>query len=121
MGVAPELWVKAEIVRGESAEVCLLLKRLETVPVVSACGSKGIVGLERRVSYPYLRGTIGSTFIARRAGMEQAASATSVSSSATPVNVSGSVALTPKSSERIHRVQFPVRLRPALYQRASGR
>jgi Tol biopolymer transport system component len=47
------------------------------------------------VSHSYRRAIIGSTFVARRAGIQQAASATSVSNNATAMNVSGSVALTP--------------------------
>ena len=39
--------------------------------------------------------TSGSTFVARRAGIQQASSATKVSSSVITMNVSGSVGLTP--------------------------
>jgi len=38
------------------------------VPVVSNCVSKGFVGLRRWVNYSYLKATMGSTHIARRAG-----------------------------------------------------
>jgi hypothetical protein len=39
--------------------------------------------------------TIGSTFAARRAGIQQASSATTINNIAIEMNVSGSVALTP--------------------------
>ena len=42
--------------------------RPETVLVVSACVWKGIVGLKRWVNYSYLKATIGSIFVALRAG-----------------------------------------------------
>jgi hypothetical protein len=45
------------------------LERSVIVPVVSRCVSKGIVGLERWVNHSYLKATIGSTRVARRAGM----------------------------------------------------
>ena len=44
MGVAPELWIKAEIVREGSGKCDGYQNRLVTVPVVTACVSKGIVG-----------------------------------------------------------------------------
>jgi hypothetical protein len=44
--------------------------------------------------YSYLNATIGSTLIARRAGIKQATSATPVNNNATPKSVSGSLALT---------------------------
>src|SRR5262249_16137290 len=47
---------------------------------------------------------IGSTFVARRAGIQHASRATNVSSNAIVVNVSGSVALTPNSRVFIIRV-----------------
>jgi hypothetical protein len=46
---------------------------------------------------------IGSTFVALRAGIEQASSATKLSNSVIAANVSGSVALTPKSNPFIIR------------------
>lgn len=48
-----------------------------------------------RMRYSYLSATIGSIFVARRAGTRQAASATPTSSSTTSANTSGSVKLTP--------------------------
>jgi hypothetical protein len=39
------------------------------VPVFSGRGTKGIVGLKRWMNYSYLRATMGSTRMARRAGM----------------------------------------------------
>src|SRR5262249_54131407 len=54
--------------------------------------------------YSHLNATIGSTFAARRAGIQQATSATTLSKSAITTNVSGSVALTPNSKPDIRRV-----------------
>jgi hypothetical protein len=45
--------------------------------------------------HSYLSAIIGSTFVARRAGIQHAASATPDKSNATIANVAGSVALTP--------------------------
>jgi len=45
--------------------------------------------------YSYLRATNGSTLAARRAGSQHASSATSVSSVAITINVTGSLTLTP--------------------------
>jgi hypothetical protein len=46
-------------------------------------------------SHPCLSATIGSTFVARRAGTSAASSATTINRTVTVMNVSGSVALTP--------------------------
>ena len=46
-------------------------------------------------NYSYLNATMGSTRMARRAGIQQAASATEASRTAIDANVSGSVGLTP--------------------------
>src|SRR5262247_79176 len=46
-------------------------------------------------SYSYLSAIIGSTFAARRAGIQQASRATPASKTDTPMKVSGSVAVTP--------------------------
>src|SRR5215470_6786085 len=54
--------------------------------------------------YSLRSATIGSTFAARRAGIQQASKATAVSNSAIAANVTGSVALTPKSRVLIVRV-----------------
>ena len=51
-----------------------------------------------------LRATIGSTFAALRAGIQQASNATISCRIAITVNVSGSVALTPKSKPCSNRV-----------------
>src|SRR5262245_19144122 len=59
---------------------------------------------EKDRAYSHLSATIGSTFVARRAGIQQASSATTVSSSAITMNVNGSVALTPNSNVFINRV-----------------
>src|SRR5262245_51119196 len=56
---------------------------------------------------------IGSTFVARRAGIQQAASATTSSSKAIPTNVSGSVALTPNNKASIKRVKASDTVRPS--------
>src|SRR5262247_511554 len=56
--------------------------------------------------------TIGSTFVARRAGIQQASSATSASSKATPTNVNGSVGLTPNNKLVIKRVKANDAARP---------
>jgi hypothetical protein len=45
--------------------------------------------------YSYRNAVIGSTFVARRAGTQQAAKATKVSNTAITLSVQGSVALTP--------------------------
>jgi hypothetical protein len=47
---------------------------------------------------------IGSTFVARRAGIKQAASATAISIIVVNPNVSGSVALTPNNRVFIIRI-----------------
>src|SRR5205085_1157622 len=47
--------------------------------------------------YSYLKATIGSTFVARRAGTKQAARATPARISEISVKVSGSVALMPNN------------------------
>jgi hypothetical protein len=47
------------------------------------------------IPYSYRNATIGSTRVARRAGMKQAASATAKSSTATAINVTGSAGRTP--------------------------
>src|SRR6185503_5069394 len=54
--------------------------------------------------YSYLSATIGSTFAARRAGIQHASKATTASSKGTAANVNGSTALTPNSNEVIKRV-----------------
>ena len=59
---------------GEELEICVCFRRARKDAVnqelgyLSACVRKASVGLERRASYSYLRATIGSTRIARRAG-----------------------------------------------------
>ena len=49
---------------------------------------------ELKTSHSYLSATIGSTFVARRAGTKQAVRATPVSNTDTAINVIASVALT---------------------------
>src|ERR1051326_7114628 len=61
-----------------------------TLVKISSCRSTGL-------NYSYRSATIGSTFVARRAGTKQATSATIVSSAAVTPNVSGSLGCTPKS------------------------
>src|ERR1700694_264480 len=53
--------------------------------------------------HSFLSAMSGSTFVARRAGMLQAVSATTVSSAETNTNVSGSLGVTPNSKLRITR------------------
>lgn len=55
-------------------------------------------------AYSYRRATTGSTRVARRAGIQQAASATPINASVTATNVAGSEAFTPKSKLVIRRV-----------------
>jgi len=69
--------------------------RLMTVPVVSACVSKGIMELEDLVSYSYLKATIGSTRDARRAGRNAAISAMATKEMVAPMNSKMSVGLMP--------------------------
>src|SRR5499426_1331161 len=57
--------------------------------------------------------TIGSTFAARRAGIQQASIATKVSSGGITTNVIGSVALTPYSRPPIRRVTAKAAANPA--------
>src|SRR5262245_5979944 len=57
--------------------------------------------------------TIGSTFAARRAGIQHASIATKVSSGGITINVIGSVALTPYSSPPIRRVTAKAAASPA--------
>src|SRR6266511_4568865 len=54
--------------------------------------------------YSDLSDISGSTFVARRAGIQHASSEKALSRSAITVNVSGSVVLTPNNSARINRV-----------------
>src|SRR5262249_12395550 len=58
------------------------------------------------VIYSQRSATIGSTFVVRRAGIQQATSATAINNNEITTNVSGSVALTPKRSFRINRVKI---------------
>ena len=58
----------------------------------------------RGISYSWRSAIIGSTLMARRAGMQQAATATSVSETATAAKVSGSVGLTPNRRLLMKRV-----------------
>src|SRR4051812_13649030 len=51
--------------------------------------------------YSYRSATRGSTLLARRAGSQTAISATSVSTSGTPANTSGSLAVTPNKKDVI--------------------
>src|SRR5262245_33813774 len=57
--------------------------------------------------------TIGSTFVARRAGIQHASKATVTSNSAIRPNVAGSVGVTPKSKVDINRVSAMAATRPA--------
>lgn len=62
-------------------------------------------GMEPAASgYSCRSAIIGSTLVARRAGMRQATSATVASSSVKPANVTGSCAVTSKSKLAIKRV-----------------
>src|SRR5262249_7741289 len=58
--------------------------------------------------------TSGSTFVARRAGIQQATSATRTSDTAVAPNVEGSVALTPNSSVDIKRVNAKAATNPVI-------
>lgn len=74
MGIAPELWVKAETVRRESVGVCLLPEPANDRSSYQRLWVEGIVVTVSRSPenyrlYSYRRATIGSTRIARRAGM----------------------------------------------------
>jgi len=55
--------------------------------------------------YSHRSAIIGSTFVARRAGIQHASNATITSSSGAAANVNGSVAFTPKSKLFINRVK----------------
>src|SRR5437660_1389432 len=55
---------------------------------------------------------IGSTFVARRAGIQHASRATNASSNVITIKVSGSVALTPNSRVFIKRVAMSAPPRP---------
>src|SRR3954453_2286706 len=57
------------------------------------------------VVYSYLNATIGSTFVALRAGPKQASSATDMSTTAAAANVTGSAGVNPKSSDATMRVR----------------
>src|SRR5215471_7350835 len=63
-------------------------------------------------SYSQWRTTIGSTFIARLAGIQHASSMENVSNKAITMNVSGSVALKPKSRSFINLVKTNAPTRP---------
>ena len=64
------------------------------VPPRGAAASQAVTG-SPGASHSYLKAIIGSTFVARRAGMKQARSAAAASTDATPPKTSGSVAETP--------------------------
>src|SRR5262245_18951998 len=59
---------------------------------------------QRKLLQSQRRATSGSTFVARRAGIQHASNATTISDNAITMNVSGSVALTPYSKLFIKRV-----------------
>src|SRR5215468_9931998 len=77
----------------------------------AGCPHEPVRNLKSAV-YSHLNATIGSTFAARRAGIQQATSATTVSKSAITTNVSGSVALTPNSKPDIRRVSATAAAEP---------
>src|SRR5262249_56742050 len=62
--------------------------------------------------YSHLSATIGSTFAARQAGIQQAASATRASNNAIKANVGGSVARTSNSIVAISRVSAQAAVTP---------
>src|SRR5512146_157855 len=68
---------------------------------------------ESGIRYSYLSATMGSTFVARRAGIKLASSADATSTAATTINVHGSRGLTPKSSPASNRVAATLASRPA--------
>jgi len=74
---------------------CLFCFVYLTAVVFSDPRSSQAFYLPSRESYSYRRATSGSTFVARRAGNQQAIKATNVSSEAMTSNVTGSVTLTP--------------------------
>src|SRR5262249_50595598 len=84
----------------------ILLINLETVTITG--------GLQLSLHSPHRTATSGSTFVARRAGIQQASNATNVSSSAITTNVSGSVALTPYSKLFIRRVAASAASKPII-------
>src|SRR5262245_2736940 len=63
--------------------------------------------------YSRLNATSGSTLVARRAGIQHAASATAPSSSGAIANVKGSIALTPKTRLFINLVNVSAPRQPA--------
>src|SRR5262245_44215871 len=71
----------------------------------------GIVGL-LVVGHSARKAMIGSTFVARRAGIQQANSATLKSSSAITTNVKGSVGRTPNNKLSIQRVSANAASKP---------
>src|SRR5258708_38726078 len=92
-----------ERVRQFSAARCLLNRLLSLLDTCRK--TKGPRPKPKdHLSYSYLSATIGSTLVARRAGIEHANRATPVSTIGTITNVNGSAAFTPKSNELISRV-----------------
>ena len=69
-------------------------------------------GPASRLTYSARRATIGSTLVARRAGIKLDSTATPMSTSEIMINVVGSVALTPKSKLDIKRVKMKAAARP---------
>jgi hypothetical protein len=59
---------------------------------------------KKKVRHSTLTAAIGSTLVARRAGIQQASSATTMSVTVTTTSVIGSVALTPNNRLFIRRV-----------------
>jgi len=93
---------RAVVWRGwRSADLCQLAQRSHVAGLVQAAIVTGRLAVAPAAvsqfpeAYSSRNTLIGSTFDARRAGIQHAARAIAVSSAATSANVAGSVALTP--------------------------
>jgi hypothetical protein len=85
------------------------VKPFETVSAFSTPSPQAKALGEREVdvqrpSYSYLNATNGSTFVARRAGIKLASSATTNNNTETAIKVILSVGVTPNSNDSMNRV-----------------
>src|SRR5262249_11478736 len=101
--VSAVLMVIMNVLGKKSLQVALV-EGNDMVPVVSGCVSKGIVGLERRVSHSYFKATMGSVRAARMAGMYPAIAAVAARSPAAAAKPPGSPGFTPYRNPPTRRV-----------------
>jgi hypothetical protein len=109
-------WALVALDQRISLQVCPLYDQQVDILLAPINRSLGRGGDSRKhplLVYSPRNATIGSTFVARRAGRKQASNATAMSSRTGAANVAGSVALTPKSRFLIVRVNATDAIRPS--------